>query len=165
MQHSLCHITHLLLQVSGKITYCGHEFSEFYPERTSAYVSQYDLHNGEMTVRETMDFSRRCLGIGARYDMLSELARRERNAGIKPDPEIDAFMKATAVEGKETNVMTDITLKVCSRNILQVKIKWFRPSGFKLAICFSYYSYEESLVKIFSLSLAHFLITGGRHTM
>lgn len=105
------------LKVSGKITYCGHEFSEFYPERTSAYVSQYDLHNGEMTVRETMDFSRRCLGIGARYDMLSELARRERNAGIKPDPEIDAFMKATAVEGKETNVITDLILKVLGLDI------------------------------------------------
>lgn len=105
------------LKVSGKITYCGHEFSEFYPERTSAYVSQYDLHNGEMTVRETMDFSRRCLGIGARYDMLSELARRERNAGIKPDPEIDAFMKATAVEGKETNVVTDLILKVLGLDI------------------------------------------------
>lgn len=113
---SICHITRLLLQVSGKITYCGHEFSEFYPERTSAYVSQYDLHNGEMTVRETMDLSRRCLGIGSRYDMLSELSRRERNAGIKPNPEIDAFMKATAVEGKETNLITDIILKVCSRN-------------------------------------------------
>ncbi|WVZ66097.1 hypothetical protein U9M48_015371 [Paspalum notatum var. saurae] len=105
------------LKVSGKITYCGHEFSEFYPERTSAYVSQYDLHNGEMTVRETLDFSRRCLGVGARYDMLSELARRERNAGIKPDPEIDAFMKATAVEGKETNIMTDIILKVLGLDI------------------------------------------------
>jgi hypothetical protein len=45
------------------------------------------------------------------------LARRERNAGIKPDPEIDAFMKATAVEGKETNVMTDITLKVLGLDI------------------------------------------------
>ncbi|KAL6840735.1 hypothetical protein ACP4OV_029599 [Aristida adscensionis] len=105
------------LKVSGNITYCGHTFSEFYPERTSAYVSQYDLHNGEMTVRETMDFSRRCLGIGARYDMLSELARRERNAGIKPDPEIDAFMKATAVEGKDTNVMTDLILKVLGLDI------------------------------------------------
>jgi hypothetical protein len=125
--------------VSGKITYCGHDFSEFYPERTSAYVSQYDLHNGEMTVRETMDFSRRCLGIGARYDMLSELARRERNAGIKPDPEIDAFMKATAVEGKETNIMTDIILKVSSGIFLHVKITWFKPSsGFNLNICFSY---------------------------
>lgn len=108
--------------MSGNITYCGHSFSEFYPERTSAYVSQYDLHNGEMTVRETMDFSRRCLGIGARYDMLSELARRERNAGIKPDPEIDALMKATAVEGKETNVMTDLILKVKFCNFLLVKI-------------------------------------------
>ncbi|GJN32502.1 hypothetical protein PR202_gb21016 [Eleusine coracana subsp. coracana] len=105
------------LKVSGNITYCGHTFSEFYPERTSAYVSQYDLHNGEMTVRETMDFSRRCLGIGARYDMLSELARRERNAGIKPDPEIDALMKATAVEGKETNIMTDLVLKVLGLDI------------------------------------------------
>jgi hypothetical protein len=118
---NVCPHTHLLLQVSGDITYCGHSFSEFYPERTSAYVSQYDLHNGEMTVRETMDFSRRCLGIGARYDMLSELGRRERNAGIKPDPEIDALMKATAVEGKETNVMTDLILKVESCNSLLVK--------------------------------------------
>ena len=118
---SICHITHLLLQVSGKITYCGHEFSEFYPERTSAYVSQYDLHNAEMTVRETLAFSRRCLGIGARYDMLSELARRERNAGIKPDPEIDAFMKATAVKGKETNVITDLTLKASPVTFCKLK--------------------------------------------
>ncbi|CAN0916695.1 Pleiotropic drug resistance protein 2, partial [Linum grandiflorum] len=40
------------LKVSGKITYCGHEFSEFVPQRTSAYISQHDLHYGEMTVRE-----------------------------------------------------------------------------------------------------------------
>ncbi|KAL5197970.1 hypothetical protein ABZP36_001482 [Zizania latifolia] len=105
------------LKVSGEITYCGHTFSEFYPERTSAYVSQYDLHNPEMTVRETLDFSRQCLGVGARYDMLSELARRERNAGIKPDPEIDAFMKATAVEGKQNNIVTDLILKVLGLDI------------------------------------------------
>ncbi|KQK11911.1 ABC transporter G family member 48 isoform X2 [Brachypodium distachyon] len=105
------------LKVSGNITYCGHTFSEFYPERTSAYVSQYDLHNAEMTVRETLDFSRRCLGIGARYDMLAELAKRERDAGIKPDPEIDAFMKATAVQGQETNIITDLTLKVLGLDI------------------------------------------------
>ena len=74
-----------------------------------------------MTVRETMDFSRRCLGIVARYDMLSELARQEQNAGIKPDPEICAFMKATAVEGNGTNIMTDITLKVNSDIFLQMK--------------------------------------------
>jgi hypothetical protein len=105
-------------QVSGSITYCGHTFSEFYPERTSAYVSQYDLHNAEMTVRETLDFSRRCLGVGARYDMLAELAKREREAGIKPDPEIDAYMKATAVQGQESNIVTDLTLKVRFLTIL-----------------------------------------------
>jgi len=70
-----------------------------------------------MTVRETLDFSRRCLGIGARYEMLAELARRERDAGIKPDPEIDAFMKATAVQGQETNILTDVTLKVLGLDI------------------------------------------------
>ncbi|XP_066366058.1 ABC transporter G family member 48 isoform X2 [Miscanthus floridulus] len=105
------------LKVSGSITYCGHPISEFYPERTSAYVGQYDLHNAEMTVRETLDFSRRCLGIGARYEMIAELARRERDAGIKPDPEIDAFMKATAVQGQETNIITDLTLKVLGLDI------------------------------------------------
>ncbi|KAF8708865.1 hypothetical protein HU200_030257 [Digitaria exilis] len=105
------------LKVSGSITYCGYPISEFYPERTSAYVGQYDLHNAEMTVRETLDFSRRCLGIGARYEMLAELARRERDAGIKPDPEIDAFMKATAVQGQDTNIITDVTLKVLGLDI------------------------------------------------
>ncbi|EEE56847.1 hypothetical protein OsJ_06460 [Oryza sativa Japonica Group] len=105
------------LKVFGNITYCGHKFSEFYPERTSAYVSQYDLHNAEMTVRETLDFSRWCLGIGSRYDMLTEISRRERNAGIKPDPEIDAFMKATAMQGQETNIITDLILKVLGLDI------------------------------------------------
>nr|XP_020167918.2 ABC transporter G family member 43 [Aegilops tauschii subsp. strangulata] len=105
------------LKVSGNITYCGHDFSEFYPERTSTYVSQYDLHNGELTVRETLDFSRLCLGTGVRHDTLLELARRERNAGIKPDPEIDAFMKAIAEQGKDTNVITDLTLKVLGLDI------------------------------------------------
>ncbi|KAM0823890.1 hypothetical protein ACQ4PT_070564 [Festuca glaucescens] len=105
------------LKVSGSITYCGHTFSEFYPERTSAYVSQYDLHNAEMTVRETLDFSRRCLGVGARYDLLAELAKRERDAGIKPDPAIDAYMKATAVQGQETNIVTYLTLKVLGLDI------------------------------------------------
>ncbi|WOL03475.1 pleiotropic drug resistance protein 2-like [Canna indica] len=105
------------LRESGRITYCGHELSEFVPQRTCAYISQYDNHYGEMTVRETMDFSGRCLGVGTRYDMISELSRREKDAGIKPDPEIDAFMKATAVEGQKTSVGTDYILKVLGLDI------------------------------------------------
>ncbi|KAJ4832176.1 hypothetical protein Tsubulata_008993 [Turnera subulata] len=99
------------LRVTGKVTYCGHEFSEFVPQRTCAYISQHDLHYGEMTVRETLDFSGRCLGVGSRYELLVELSRREKEAGIKPDPVIDAFMKATAVAGQETSLITEYVLK------------------------------------------------------
>ena len=51
----------------GDITYNGHRINEFVPQKTSAYKSQYDLHVGEMTVRETIDFSARCQGVGDRY--------------------------------------------------------------------------------------------------
>ncbi|XP_062091838.1 pleiotropic drug resistance protein 2-like isoform X4 [Humulus lupulus] len=100
------------LRTSGRVTYCGHEFSEFISQRTCAYIGQHDLHYGEMTVRETLDFSSRCLGVGTRYELLVELSRREKEAGIKPDPEIDAFMKATAVAGQETSLVTDYVLKI-----------------------------------------------------
>ena len=100
-------------QASGRITYCGHELNEFVARKTCAYISRHDIHYGEMTVRETLDFSGRCLGVGTRYEMLAELSRRERDAGIKPDPEIDAFMKATAMSGQKTSLVTDYVLKVC----------------------------------------------------
>ncbi|KAK6152321.1 hypothetical protein DH2020_014956 [Rehmannia glutinosa] len=105
------------LRKSGKITYCGHEFNEFVPQRTCAYISQHDLHHGEMTVRETLDFSGRCLGVGQRYEMLAELSRREKEAGIKPDPEIDAFMKATSISGQKTSLVTDYVLKILGLDI------------------------------------------------
>ncbi|XP_059667475.1 pleiotropic drug resistance protein 2-like [Cornus florida] len=105
------------LKVSGRVTYCGHELTEFVPQRTCAYISQHDLHYGEMTVRETLDFSGRCLGVGTRYELLVELSKREKEAGIKPDPEIDAFMKATAMAGQETSLVTDYVLKILGLDI------------------------------------------------
>ncbi|KMT06316.1 hypothetical protein BVRB_7g159990 [Beta vulgaris subsp. vulgaris] len=105
------------LKVDGKITYCGHELREFVPQRTCAYISQNDLHNGELTVRETLDFSGRCLGVGTRYELLADLSRREKQAGIMPDPEIDAFMKAIAMPGQETSLVTDYILKILGLDI------------------------------------------------
>ncbi|CAI9094462.1 OLC1v1030207C1 [Oldenlandia corymbosa var. corymbosa] len=105
------------LKVSGRVTYNGHEMNEFVPERTSAYISQYDLHMGELTVRETLAFSARCQGVGPRYDMLVELSRREKEANIKPDPDIDMFMKAASLEGQEASVVTDYVLKVLGLEI------------------------------------------------
>ncbi|XP_009628925.1 pleiotropic drug resistance protein 2-like [Nicotiana tomentosiformis] len=104
-------------RVNGRISYCGHELSEFIPQRTCAYISQHDLHHGEMTVRETLDFAGRCLGVGTRYELLTELSRREKEAGVKPDPEIDAFMKATAVAGQESSLVTDYVLKILGMDI------------------------------------------------
>ncbi|XP_012444742.1 pleiotropic drug resistance protein 1 [Gossypium raimondii] len=105
------------LQFSGSVTYNGHTMKEFVPQRTAAYISQFDLHLGEMTVRETLAFSARCQGVGTRYDMLSELSRREKQANIKPDPDIDVFMKAIATEGEEANVITDYIMKILGLDI------------------------------------------------
>ncbi|EPS67051.1 hypothetical protein M569_07724, partial [Genlisea aurea] len=100
------------LEVSGKVTYNGYEMNEFVPQRTSAYISQYDLHIPEMTVRETLAFSARCQGVGPRYEMLAELSRREKAANIRPDPDLDIFMKATSIEEHEVSVSTDYVIKV-----------------------------------------------------
>ncbi|KAK4277139.1 hypothetical protein QN277_015181 [Acacia crassicarpa] len=100
------------LKFSGRVMYNGYGMDEFVPQRTSAYISQHDLHIGEMTVRETLAFSARCQGVGSRCEMLAELSRREKAANIKPDPDLDIYMKAAALEGQETNVVTDYIMKI-----------------------------------------------------
>ncbi|PKA53837.1 Putative pleiotropic drug resistance protein 7 [Apostasia shenzhenica] len=72
--------------------------NEFVPQRISAYIGQHDLHIAEMTVRETLAFSARCQGVGYRYDMLVELSKRELEANIKPEADIDMFMKILGLE-------------------------------------------------------------------
>ncbi|CAI5480135.1 unnamed protein product [Closterium sp. Yama58-4] len=81
------------LKVSGSVTYNGHALNEFVPGRTAVYVPQNDEHIGEMTVRETLDFSARLQGPGLRKDLVAELERREAEQGIMPDPTMDAIMK------------------------------------------------------------------------
>lgn len=100
------------LNVSGNVTYCGHQLSEFIPQRTCAYISPNNLHTGEMTVRETLDFSGRCLGVGPRYKLLTEILKTEKEAVTKLDPNIDAFMNASTFSGRETNLITDYVLKI-----------------------------------------------------
>ncbi|XP_027349852.1 pleiotropic drug resistance protein 1-like isoform X2 [Abrus precatorius] len=105
------------LKFSGKVTYNGHGMSEFVPQRTAAYVNQNDLHVGELTVRETLAFSARVQGVGTRYDLLAELSRREKEANIKPDPDIDVYMKAVATEGQKANLITDYVLRILGLEI------------------------------------------------
>ncbi|XP_071925987.1 pleiotropic drug resistance protein 3-like isoform X1 [Coffea arabica] len=111
------------LKATGEISYNGYKINEFVPQKTSAYISQHDLHISEMTVRETLDFSARCQGIGSRAEIIAELSRREKEAGIIPEPDIDTYMKALAAEGSKPTVQIDYVLKVlgldsCSETIV-----------------------------------------------
>ncbi|XP_021764497.1 ABC transporter G family member 32-like isoform X2 [Chenopodium quinoa] len=103
--------------MSGRITYNGHDLREFVPQRTSAYVSQQDCHIAEMTVRETLAFAARCQGVGSKYDMLLELARREKQSRLKPEEDLDIFIKAMSLDGKDTSLLVDYILKILGLDI------------------------------------------------
>lgn len=101
-----------------ELTYNGKGFNEFRVERSSAYISQLDNHYGELTVRETFDFSARCQGAGYHVLMLEALQEAEQAKGIIPDPEVDAFMKAGAyAKGKDANLSVDITLSLLGLDV------------------------------------------------
>ncbi|ONK61392.1 uncharacterized protein A4U43_C08F29430 [Asparagus officinalis] len=104
-------------KVTGEISYNGFRLEEFVPEKTAAYVSQYDLHIPEMTVREILDFSARFQGVGSRAEIMKEVSRREKQAGIIPEPDIDTYMKAISVEGLERSLQTDYILKIMGLDI------------------------------------------------
>ena len=93
------------MQMSGNITYCGHQLSEFIPQRTCAYIGPNNLHTGEMTMRETLDFLGRCLGVGPRHNLLLDILKMEKEG--------NGYMNATTLQDKETNLITDCVLKVC----------------------------------------------------
>ncbi|CAI9101372.1 OLC1v1038678C1 [Oldenlandia corymbosa var. corymbosa] len=105
------------VKVTGEITYNGYKLNEIVPQKTSAYISQYDMHIPELTVRETLDFSSRCQGVGSRAAIMAELSRREKEAGIFPDPDIDTYMKAISVQGQKSTLQTDYILKILGLDI------------------------------------------------
>ncbi|KAM1795532.1 hypothetical protein ACFX11_035867 [Malus domestica] len=105
------------LEFSGRVTYNGHGMHEFVPQRTAAYISQRDVHTGELTVGETLNFSARCQGVGDRYEILVELSRREKEENIKPDADIDIYMKAATSESQRAQVVTDYILKILGLDV------------------------------------------------
>ncbi|OEL25422.1 ABC transporter G family member 50, partial [Dichanthelium oligosanthes] len=88
----------IFLQVTGDISYNGYQLDEFVPEKTAVYINQYDLHIPEMTVRETLDFSSQCQGVGRRPKILKEVSARESVTGIVPDEDIDLYMKIMGLD-------------------------------------------------------------------
>ncbi|KAL6780792.1 hypothetical protein ACKKBF_B11655 [Auxenochlorella protothecoides x Auxenochlorella symbiontica] len=84
------------LKVTGSVTYNGKNFNEFMPERVASYVNQFDTHFGELTVRETIDFAAQCQSSSHMKDLLETVLAREKEAGVTPDPGVDAYMRAIA---------------------------------------------------------------------
>ncbi|KAK8696909.1 hypothetical protein V6N13_113080 [Hibiscus sabdariffa] len=115
------------VKFAGKVTYNGHEMHEFVPQRTSAYISQYDVHLPQLTVRETLEFSAKCQGVGTGYDMLTELLRREKELNVRPDPYIDALMKASVLKGHKEKIVTDYVLKTAISVNEFLGQAWYRP--------------------------------------
>ncbi|KAE9459172.1 hypothetical protein C3L33_08926, partial [Rhododendron williamsianum] len=116
---------------AGNVTYNGHDLKEFVPQRTSAYVSQQDWHMAEMTVRETLDFSGRCQGVGFKHiiamlnvkhentvtDMLLELLKREKENRTIPDEDLDIFIKALALGEQKTSLVVEYIMKILGLDI------------------------------------------------
>ncbi|KAH8520242.1 hypothetical protein H0E87_001633, partial [Populus deltoides] len=106
------------LKKSGNITYNGQKFDDFYVQRTSAYISQTDNHIAELTVRETLDFAACWQGASEGFGgYMEDLVRLEKERNVRPNPEVDAFMKASSVGGKKHSISTDYVLKVLGLDV------------------------------------------------
>uniref|UniRef100_A0A7N0TPC8 ABC transporter domain-containing protein n=1 Tax=Kalanchoe fedtschenkoi TaxID=63787 RepID=A0A7N0TPC8_KALFE len=105
------------LKVAGEVSYNGYRLDEFVPQKTSAYISQNDVHMGVLTVKETLDYSARFQGVGNRQSLLKELIVKEKVTGSFHDTDVDLFMKSIAVEGVENSLITDYVLKLLGLDI------------------------------------------------
>lgn len=94
-----------------ELTYSGSGFDDFVIERSAGYISQLDIHNPELTVRETLDFSARCQGMKTRMGLLDQIEQREKELGITPDPEIVTYMTAMNKTGKY-NFVTEVFIRL-----------------------------------------------------
>ncbi|XP_024520582.1 ABC transporter G family member 39 [Selaginella moellendorffii] len=100
------------IQCKGEVTYNGCTRDEFALRNEIAYISQRDLHLSELTVRETLNFAVRCQGAGHQGEIFKEVEKREKAAGIIPDPDVEAFMRAAAGDDAKPSIMCEYMIQV-----------------------------------------------------
>ena len=61
------------VDVTGDVTFNGKGFDQFRAVHTAAYVDQNDLHQPELTVRETFNFAARVQGVGQKAGVCVQL--------------------------------------------------------------------------------------------
>ncbi|XP_078170470.1 ABC transporter G family member 45-like isoform X2 [Carex rostrata] len=103
------------MKLKGKIMYNGEELNSSTPQHMKAYVSQFDWHHPEMTVRETLNFSSHLLQTNNTFEMLGENIGRNKAAINKMDLEFDTFVKATTC-GDGSNLITNYIIKMLGLN-------------------------------------------------
>uniref|UniRef100_A0A7N0SXU5 Uncharacterized protein n=1 Tax=Kalanchoe fedtschenkoi TaxID=63787 RepID=A0A7N0SXU5_KALFE len=71
-----------------------------------------------MTVRETFDFAARCQRASDLFSgYIKDLERLEKEKNIRPNPEVDAFMKAATIGGEAHSISTEYVLKVLGLDV------------------------------------------------
>ncbi|XP_042388079.1 uncharacterized protein LOC121980189 [Zingiber officinale] len=98
------------LKVTGKVTYNGQKMNHYLSQRMCAYVSQLDAHQAEMTVKETMEFSRKILNAGDDIEMLKEVSTVKTEANIKEETNTNTM--ETVFSKDEGSFIVDHILKV-----------------------------------------------------
>ncbi|EEC84378.1 hypothetical protein OsI_30929 [Oryza sativa Indica Group] len=68
-------------------------------------------------IRETINFSAKCQGVGHHYDLFLELLRREEEENITPDPETDIYLKAATTGEEKAEIVTNHILKILGLDI------------------------------------------------
>ncbi|KAJ8497521.1 hypothetical protein OPV22_008073 [Ensete ventricosum] len=98
------------LNVTGKVTYNGQKINHYISQRMCAYVSQYDLHHSEMTVKETMEFSRKMLKAGNEIEMHKAVSTGKIEASIQEERNVSAMENDSSKD--EGNFITNYILKI-----------------------------------------------------
>lgn len=61
-------------------------------------------------MRETFEFAARCQGVGLKAANMRRLLELEEEKGITPDPEVDAYMKASATSGDKHGITAEVCI-------------------------------------------------------
>ncbi|KAG6525841.1 hypothetical protein ZIOFF_015812 [Zingiber officinale] len=97
------------LKVTGKVTYNVQKMNRYISQRMCAYVSQLDTHQAEMTVKETMEFSRKMLNARDEIEML-KVSTGETQASIKK--ETNTYATETEFSKDEGDFVVNYILKI-----------------------------------------------------
>lgn len=68
---------------------------------------------------------------------IDQMRAREKELGIAPDPEVDALLKAEAVEGKHSSIVTDLMLRVLGLEVRYKHAIMLQACNMLQGFCFS----------------------------